>query len=135
MLAWIDPPEGTRGAEAALRAELERDADGQLLCPPAGPATDPAFDNKLLAPAIERYDRARLRLWARRLQVDAAAGDLAGVRGDLATLEWIRDRFAHTLGLVALTRLDARLVELRAEVGDGNLSGAAAVAATLADAE
>jgi hypothetical protein len=64
LLAWIDPPEGTTGAEAALRAELERDADGQLICPPAGPATDPAFDNKLLAPAIERYDRARTALAA-----------------------------------------------------------------------
>ncbi|MFJ8074766.1 hypothetical protein ACIQ7Q_12760 [Streptomyces sp. NPDC096176] len=59
LLAWIDPPDGESGAEAALCAELGRDRDGQLLCPPAGPATDPAFDNKLLAPAMERYDRAR----------------------------------------------------------------------------
>lgn len=64
LLAWIAPPEGETGAEAALRAELARDRDGQLLCPPAGPATDPAFDNKLLAPAIERYDRARTALAA-----------------------------------------------------------------------
>ncbi|MDN3293749.1 hypothetical protein QWM81_06780 [Streptomyces ficellus] len=64
LLAWIDPPAGESGAEAALRAELARDRDGQLLCPPAGPATDPAFDNRLLAPAIERYDRARQALAA-----------------------------------------------------------------------
>jgi hypothetical protein len=66
LLAWIDPPgeEGLTGAEAALRAELGRDSEGQLLCPPAGPATDPAFDNRLLAPAIERYDRARSALAA-----------------------------------------------------------------------
>ncbi|MGW4030478.1 hypothetical protein ACWEFL_14340 [Streptomyces sp. NPDC004838] len=50
------------GAEAALRAELGRDARGQLLCPPAGPATDPAFDNRLLAPAVEAYDRVRAKL-------------------------------------------------------------------------
>jgi hypothetical protein len=56
LLAWIDPPEGASGAEAALRAEVERDTAGQLMCPPAGPATDPAFDNRLLAPAVERYD-------------------------------------------------------------------------------
>ncbi|MGW8379939.1 hypothetical protein [Streptomyces sp. ODS28] len=56
LLAWIDPPEGLGGAEAALRAETGRDAEGQLLVPPAGPATDPAFDNRLLAPAIEAYD-------------------------------------------------------------------------------
>ncbi|MFF5917710.1 hypothetical protein ACFY8C_05115 [Streptomyces flavochromogenes] len=59
LLAWIDPRDGEPGAEAALRAEAGRDSEGQLLCPPAGPATDPAFDNRLLAPAIERYDRAR----------------------------------------------------------------------------
>ncbi|MEU8823162.1 hypothetical protein [Streptomyces sp. NPDC048636] len=59
LLAWIDPPEGVGGPEAALLAESARDADGQLLCPPAGPSTDPAFDNRLLAPAIARYDAAR----------------------------------------------------------------------------
>ncbi|MEV8557795.1 hypothetical protein AB0478_15300 [Streptomyces sp. NPDC051917] len=72
LLAWIAPPEGTSGAEAARRAELARDGAGQLLCPPAGPATDPAFDNKLLAPAIERYDRARTALAAAE---DALAAD------------------------------------------------------------
>ncbi|MEU7482930.1 hypothetical protein [Streptomyces sp. NPDC042319] len=56
LLAWIDPPEGESGQDAALRAETARDAAGQLRCPPAGPATDPAFDNGLLAPAIGRYD-------------------------------------------------------------------------------
>ncbi|MET8677695.1 hypothetical protein ABZW18_08915 [Streptomyces sp. NPDC004647] len=59
LLAWIDPEDGERGADAALRAELERGADGLLLRPPAGPATDPVFDNRLLAPAMARYDRAR----------------------------------------------------------------------------
>ncbi|MFJ3651035.1 hypothetical protein [Streptomyces murinus] len=64
LLAWLDPPAGSSGAEAARSAELDRDPAGQLRCPPAGPATDPAFDNKLLAPAIERYDRARTALAA-----------------------------------------------------------------------
>ncbi|MFI5616844.1 hypothetical protein [Streptomyces sp. NPDC051567] len=59
LLAWIAPPAGESGARAALRAELDRDAQGQLLVPPAGPATDPAFDNRLLAPAMARYDAAR----------------------------------------------------------------------------
>ncbi|MFJ7156626.1 hypothetical protein ACIQUQ_16975 [Streptomyces sp. NPDC101118] len=59
LLGWIDPAEGESGAERALRAELGRDERGQLLWPPAGPATDPAFDNRLLAPAMARYDAAR----------------------------------------------------------------------------
>lgn len=76
LLAWIGPPEGESGAGAARRAELARDRDGQLLCPPAGPATDPAFDNRLLAPAVERYDRARQALGA--AQDGAEADDRLG---------------------------------------------------------
>lgn len=58
LLGWIDPPDGLGGAEAARRAEQQRDAEGRLLVPPAGPATDPVFDNTRLAPAIARYDAA-----------------------------------------------------------------------------
>lgn len=78
LLAWIDPPEGTTGAEEALRTELARDRVGQLLHPPAGPATDPAFDNKLLAPAIERYDRARNAFAAAQdgMEADDRLGDV-----------------------------------------------------------
>ncbi|WP_108999802.1 hypothetical protein [Streptomyces rishiriensis] len=88
LLAWIDPPAGETGAQAALRAELARDADGQLLCPPAGPATDPAFDNKLLAPAIERYDRARTALAAAQdgLQADDLLGALTAAEGEIRAL-------------------------------------------------
>lgn len=56
LLAWIDPPPGLSGRQAALHAETERDERGLLVCPPAGPATDPEFDNRVLAPAISRYD-------------------------------------------------------------------------------
>ncbi|MFJ7774935.1 hypothetical protein [Streptomyces yangpuensis] len=123
LLAWIAPPAGGSGAEAALRAELGRDEHGQLLCPPAGPATDPAFDNKLLAPAIARYDAARAALAAgpgdddrevrtaeravRRLVVDQMSStwwatweaiDLVrGLpRGERAQERWTRDRWSYT---------------------------------------
>ncbi|WP_200263235.1 hypothetical protein [Streptomyces sp. HSG2] len=97
LLAWIDPPKGVSGAAAALHAELARDADGQLLCPPAGPATDPAFDNRRLAPAVERYDRARAALatavegqGADRLlgAVSEAEGEIAALVADLARPTW-----------------------------------------------
>ncbi|MEW2130243.1 hypothetical protein [Streptomyces sp. NPDC005435] len=71
LLSWIAPPEGASGAEAAFRAERERDGKGQLTCPPAGPATDPAFDNNLLAPAIDAYDQARKVLAAAEDPVEA----------------------------------------------------------------
>ncbi|ELS53472.1 hypothetical protein [Streptomyces viridochromogenes] len=94
LLAWIDPPDGATGAEAALRAELARDAQGQLLCPPAGPATDPAFDNKLLAPAIERYDRARTALAAAEdgLEADDRLGDLTAAEREIRALVESRTR-------------------------------------------
>ncbi len=88
LLSWIDPPAGSSGAEAALRAELARDGEGQLLCPPAGPATDPDFDNRLLAPAIERYDRARTALASAEdgLAADARLGELSGAEREIRSL-------------------------------------------------
>ncbi|XUL88351.1 hypothetical protein ACQ86D_18200 [Streptomyces galilaeus] len=94
LLAWIDPPDGVSGAEAALGAELRRDAQGQLVCPPAGPATDPAFDNKLLAPAIERYDRARTALAAAEdgLEADDRLGELTAAEREIRALVESRTR-------------------------------------------
>ncbi|GAA3838920.1 hypothetical protein [Streptomyces chiangmaiensis] len=94
LLAWIDPPEDASGADAALRAERARDGAGQLLCPPAGPATDPAFDNKLLAPAIERYDRVRTRLAAAEdgVEADERFGELTAAEHALRALVESRTR-------------------------------------------
>jgi hypothetical protein len=76
-------------------------------------------------------DRARFELWARQLLVDSAARNMDGVRGDVATLEWIRDRFAGTLDAVDRTRIDSQLVTLRSKVGDEDLRALAAGAARL----
>ncbi|WP_030601235.1 hypothetical protein [Streptomyces fulvoviolaceus] len=94
LLAWIDPPDHATGAEAALAAELARDPKGQLLHPPAGPATDPAFDNKLLAPAFERYDRGRTALAAARdgLEADDRLGELTAAERAIRALVESRTR-------------------------------------------
>jgi len=47
LLGWIDPPAGMSGADAAARAE------DPLTWPPAGPATDPSFDNEILGRLID----------------------------------------------------------------------------------
>ncbi|TVZ05032.1 hypothetical protein EAS64_10450 [Trebonia kvetii] len=52
QMAWIDPPAGMTGLQAALAAE------DPLRCPPAGPATDPSFDQAVLEPLVRSYDRA-----------------------------------------------------------------------------
>ncbi|SCL28537.1 hypothetical protein GA0070616_3712 [Micromonospora nigra] len=81
LLGWIAPPAGSTGPQAAAHAE------DPLRCPPAGPTTDPDFDNRLLGPAIEAY---------------AAAGDdevaRAGAYAELEKL--LRDQLAPTWELV-----------------------------------
>ena len=76
-------------------------------------------------------DRARFDLWTRQALVDATARDLSAVAGDVATLEWIRDRIARTLFSVAVTRIDTHLEELRTNVGDEDLAAASDTAASL----
>jgi hypothetical protein len=63
LLAWIAPPDGLTGPEAA------RAAEDPVRCPPAGPVTDPTFDNEVLEPILRAGreatlagDSARLRL-------------------------------------------------------------------------
>lgn len=53
LMAWIAPPDGLSVEQAIA------DAENPSVCPPAGPATSPEFDNTYLAPAIRRFDAAR----------------------------------------------------------------------------
>ncbi|MFJ3490689.1 hypothetical protein [Leifsonia aquatica] len=50
QLAWIQPPPGLSGADAARVAELE---------PPVGPLSHPDWDDKVLMPAISEYGAAK----------------------------------------------------------------------------
>jgi hypothetical protein len=54
LLGWIDPPGAMTGRDAALLFE------DPLRCPPAGPATDPGFDNEVLAPILDAVREATL---------------------------------------------------------------------------
>ncbi|MCG5213737.1 hypothetical protein [Streptosporangium sp. KLBMP 9127] len=111
LLGWIDPPPGLTGLRAAQEAE------DPLLWPPAGPATDPGFDNEVLAPAIEGYTRAPTARAVERVReavrtqleptwrlVWRAAELLRGLpAGASVTRRWEYDRGAFTefLGRVA----------------------------------
>jgi hypothetical protein len=70
-------------------------------------------------------DAARFELRAQQLIVDAAANDLAAVTGDVAALEWIRDRFSHVLEPAGRRELDTRLRALRGATDAKNLPAAA----------
>jgi hypothetical protein len=68
LLGWIDPPPGLTGAQAAAAAE------DPVRCPPAGPATDPTFDNEVLEQRIAAVRTGRL------------TGDVAATRRATAAL-------------------------------------------------
>lgn len=70
-------------------------------------------------------DTVRFELWARRALTHAKEGSLGGTRSAFVTMEWIRDRVAHTLGAVTLTTVDALLHDLGVAVFDGDLRSAA----------
>ena len=116
-------------ALAALAAQTsDRDpAAGAAAIDVAQAALD--LELRHLPPA--EVDRRRFGLWAHQLALDAESGALGAARGDLATLEWVRDRFAATLEAVELTRIDARLLALRDAIVDRDLDAVAAEARRL----
>lgn len=67
LLGWIDPPPGLSGAQAAAAAE------DPVRCPPAGPATDPTFDNEVLDQRMLAVRTARLTGDGRAYQRATAA--------------------------------------------------------------
>jgi hypothetical protein len=93
--------------------------------------TQAALDIALRHLPTTDVDRARFELWTRQVQLDAAARRRAAVNGDVFTLEWIRERFVHSLDDAARTRLNARLLALRETVGDGDLRAVSRAAARL----
>jgi hypothetical protein len=80
---------------------------------------------------VVKVDLARLRLWTRQVQVDAAANDSGPVAGDVATLELIRDRVRHTLDQATAARLDGQLRALRAAADRKDLTTAVKTASAL----
>jgi hypothetical protein len=83
-----------------------------------------ALDIELLHRPPAAVDRARFRLWARRVIADAEAGNVRGVSGDVATLGWIRDRLAAAVDEVTLARVDAVVNDLVAAAADRDLRAA-----------
>jgi hypothetical protein len=81
-------------------------------------------------PPLE-IDAARFELHTQQLRLDAAAHDLAGVTGEVATLEWMRDRFAASLTPAGRADIDSRLAALRSAADAKNLVAAGDKAARL----
>ncbi|MEA2517496.1 MAG: hypothetical protein QOG16_1334 [Actinomycetota bacterium] len=80
-----------------------------------------ALDLELRYRPPAEVDLGRFLLWTKQLAVDASVRNFGGVTGDVATLEWIRDRFAATLDPIDLTRIDAHLLVLSESVADRDM--------------
>lgn len=90
-----------------------------------------ALDFRLRHRPVAEIDRARFDLWAAEVSVDAAAGNPGFVRGDVASIDLVFSRFAHTLSGASRSQVEALLAELRAAAQSRNLSAASGVAARL----
>jgi hypothetical protein len=80
-----------------------------------------------------KIDRARLELWGEQLLVDAAAEDAGAVKGDVTTMEWIRDRIAHTFRQSDRKRIDDRIAAVREAADAEDLDAAADATERLLD--
>jgi hypothetical protein len=91
------------------------------------------LDFELRHRPVSEIDLALFDLWAARVGLDAAAGDPANVAGDVATLEWIRDRFVHALASADAESINALLGDLRTAADGEDLRAAADSAGQLRD--
>jgi hypothetical protein len=99
-----------------------------------GAAVDVAsagLDLQLRYRPVAEIDIARFGQWARRTIVHAKMGSLGSVRSDLATMEWIRDRFVPAVDVVDLTSIDAHLGSLRDGLIDRDLAAVTRTARSL----
>ena len=92
-----------------------------------------ALDLQLRYAPPTEIDLGRFEQWTRQILVDAAAGDVGGVRSAVSTMEWVRDRFAHAIESADLTAIDQSLVVMREGLLDGELKVTAEEAANLRD--
>jgi hypothetical protein len=81
-----------------------------------------ALDLQLVYRPPDEIDLARFELWARQTVVDTAADRLGAVSGDVASLEWTRDRFADRLDPADLSQINSELLALREAEVDKDLA-------------
>ena len=119
----------TRALDEVLRAIENRDPTA------AGTAAidvaQSALDQQLRYRPPAEIDLARFELWARQIIVDASGNDIGGITGDVATMEWTRDRFTDILDPADVTRINAHLLELQGSVADKDPAAAGEEAASL----
>ncbi len=114
------PPRLIAPTDAALKA-LRRAIAGRASITARHASLDvlqAGLDLQLRYRSQVAIDRARFDLWLRQLILDASIGDAAGANGDVATLEWIRDRIARATDPSHLAGIDHLLGNARTSAND-----------------
>lgn len=83
-----------------------------------------SLDFRLRHRPPSEIDRARFELWARQVGVDVADNDADAVRGDVTSLEWVWDRFKHTVTGPLASTIETLLGQLRTAADAENLPAA-----------
>jgi hypothetical protein len=81
-----------------------------------------ALDIELRYQSPDEIDLARFELWTRQTVADTAAERLGAVSGDVASLEWTRDRIADRLDPADLSQINSELLALREAEFDKDLA-------------
>ena len=90
-----------------------------------------SIDLQLRYRPVTEVDTIRFELWTRRALVHAIGGSIGGVRSDLVTMEWIRDRFVHTADPVTRVQIDTMVRDMGTAVVDDDLHAVAGTARAL----
>ena len=113
LVAAVDARQPTEAAQAAINVARA------------------SLDFELRHRPLAEIDMAHFGLWAAQVILDAGAGAPAVVAGDVATLEWIRDRIAHSLTSADAEQISALLADLRSAADNEDLAAAAEAAVQL----
>ena len=81
-----------------------------------------ALDLELRYRTPDQIDLRRFELWARQTVVDTAVKELGAVSGDVACLEWTRDRIADRLAPADFSQINSELLALREAEVDTDLA-------------
>jgi hypothetical protein len=129
------PPRLVKPTDKALRELLDQIASRDRSKAQASSieASYASINLQLRYRPVTEVDTVRFELWTRRALVHAIDGSLGDVRSDLVTIEWIRDRFVHTVDPVTRTRIDSLVGDLGTAVVDDDLDAAADAARALLD--
>jgi hypothetical protein len=71
---------------------------------------------------ITDIELSRSQLWTRQLVLDAALKNYSAIKGDVTTLEWLWQRFEHTLEASKAKSVTAQLAKLRSAANAGDIA-------------